>query len=80
MIQSVLAENLAALMAQNASFSSQAKVAARAGVDQTTIGRILAAKHAPTLDVVEKLAEAFGLATWQILVPGMDPRRPPTVR
>lgn len=40
---------------------TQVKVAARAGVSQSTVQRILAAEQATTLDVIEQLAHAFGI-------------------
>lgn len=31
------------------------------------------------VELVEKIAATFGLETWQLLVPGFDPKSPPTL-
>ncbi len=74
-----LAANLAALMAAHADLGSQSAVAKRAGMDQRTVGRILHRQHSPTLVQLEKLARAFSLAPWQLLMPRYDPADPPTL-
>lgn len=73
-----LARNLDALMKAHADMRSQAAVARRAGIDQRTVGRILHTKHAPTLQQIDKLASAFGMPAWQLLLPGFDPSDPPS--
>jgi transcriptional regulator with XRE-family HTH domain len=70
-------DNLKKLMQTDRELNSQPKVAAESKVGQTSIGRILRGEQSPTLDVVDKLARAFGLEAWQMLVPDLDPTNPP---
>jgi transcriptional regulator with XRE-family HTH domain len=74
---SILAANLAALMAASKELTSQGKVGKRAGIDQRTVGRIRNQENPPTLEQVSKLAKAFGLEVWQLFVPGLNPSNPP---
>ena len=49
-------------------------------VGKSTVDRM---KHGTTpvnLDYLEAIAAVFGFDCWQLLVPGMDPRNPPTLR
>jgi len=77
---SVLSVNLKALMAASDSYKSQRQVAAKAGMDQRTVGRILNEEHSPTLVQLERLAGAFNLMPWQLLVPGLDPHNLPVTQ
>lgn len=72
-VRVVLAQNLETLMQKKLPLlSTQEQVAAKAGVSQRTISNLLRPDapdmKAPKLDVVEKVAAAFGLATWQLLL------------
>ena len=74
--QETLVENLRALMQANPqTHGTQAKVAQRSGVDQTTVGRILRKCHHPTTEVLQGLARAFEVQTWQLLAPGLKATR-----
>ena len=73
----ILAANLIRLMEQHATLTSQAKVGARAKVNQKTIGRILHKTNEPTLEAVSAIAKAFGLECWQLLTPDLQPNNPP---
>lgn len=73
----LLAANLATLMATAADLDSQQKLARRCKMDQRTVGRILNRTNAATLPQIDKLAAAFGLEPWQLLVPGLHPTNPP---
>jgi transcriptional regulator with XRE-family HTH domain len=72
-----LSENLARLIAASGELDSQAKVATKAKVDQKTVNRIANMLNEPSLDKVEKIAKAFGLEAWQLLVPGLAPGQTP---
>lgn len=78
-----LSANIKALMQyerdKNRDLTSDAKVAKRAGVDQKTVWRMVNEANSARVESVAKVAEAFGLSTWQILVPGLDPSNPPVV-
>jgi transcriptional regulator with XRE-family HTH domain len=56
---------------------SQAELARRAHCDQRTIGRILSMDMSPTADMLDRIAQVFGLEAWQMMVPGLDPTNPP---
>jgi hypothetical protein len=86
-VEKILAANVRALMLAHADLNTQMKVAeatrrASRGptIDQTTVGRILAAKHKAQLDTVEVLAEVFGVEPYQLLVPGLDAKNPQVLR
>lgn len=74
----ILAQNLQALMKAHGAISTQAKLGLAAGVDQRTIGRILNCERAPTASQIEKIAKAFNIEPWQLLLPQLDPSDPPT--
>lgn len=73
----VLSANLKALMAASKGLSSQAALGRKCKLDQRTIGRIVLMEHSPTLRQLDKLARAFQLAPWQLLVPNLVPTNPP---
>lgn len=84
-METVLAQNLAALMAAHPLLTSQQAVAAaakRAGytVDQKTVSRVLRAEVSVQLVTLEALARAFEVEPYQLLVPGLDPRNPQVLR
>lgn len=75
---SVLVQNLQACMASNRGPTTQDGIP---GVAQATIGRILKGESkAARLDTIAKIAKAYGLEPWQMLVPGMDPGNPPVLQ
>lgn len=76
--RAVLASNLKALMAHGD--TNQSQLGKRADIAQSTIGRILREKHAPDLDTLHALGQAFGLTPWQLLVPNLDPSNPPALQ
>lgn len=59
MLKDVLAARLRVLMAERDDLDTQARVAQRAGVSQSTVGRILSREVHTSLDVLEALAAAF---------------------
>lgn len=75
----ILADNLERLRAKHLSLNTQSAIGREAKVDQKTVGRILNKAHEPQINIVAKLAKAFGLEPWQMLVPGLDPQRPPVL-
>jgi len=80
-VQKILAENIQALMdANKMELGSQPKLAKAAKLDQTTVGRVLAAKHKVQIDTLEALAAAFGVEPYQLLVPGLNPKNPQVLR
>ena len=77
MSHGVLSTNLRMLMEASLDMRSQAALGKKCGIDQRTVGRILNEEHSPQLKQIEALASAFGLLSWQLLVPGLDPKNPP---
>lgn len=74
-----LSENLKALMAHDPELTTEPKVAKAAGVDQKTVWRMIKKSNSSTLDKIAKVAAAFDLQAWQLLVPGLEPENPPVV-
>jgi len=66
-------------MENHATLDSQAKLGARAKINQKTVSRYLAGTHEATIGNVHMLAKAFELETWQLLTPNLDPKKPPTL-
>jgi len=50
---------------------SEQALAKRAHVAQKTINKILNGQSAPTLDTVDKLAFAFSITSWQLIMPNL---------
>ncbi|WP_322038422.1 helix-turn-helix domain-containing protein [Burkholderia cenocepacia] len=66
-IRQILANRLKALMAATPHLDTQIKVAARAQIAQSTVGRILRAEVYAQLAQVESLAEAFRVSPASLL-------------
>lgn len=61
--------------------NSQSALRRKSGVAQATIGRILSERgENARIETIDRLARAYGLEGWQLLVPGMDPSNPPVLR
>jgi transcriptional regulator with XRE-family HTH domain len=84
--RAVLRRNLKALMDkakkdEQPDLYRQIRLGKRARVAQATIGRILSAEgEDSSIETVAKLASAFGLEAWQLMVAGMDPSNPPVLQ
>lgn len=82
----ILAANLTRLRAKHAntypSDLSIEKATDKLGckVGRTTVRRMCDGTTPVNLDFVEVVAKLFGLDAWQLLVPDMDPKHPPTLR
>lgn len=52
------------------------------GVAQSMVGRILNKDENENvrIDTLAKIAKAYGLEPWMMLVPGMDPKNPPALQ
>ena len=72
-------QNIEALMQKRYKEHNLSRFAEDCGFAQSTASRIKAQKTATGLDKLDMIARAFGLATWQLLVPGLDPDNPPTL-
>jgi transcriptional regulator with XRE-family HTH domain len=79
--RAVLRQNLKALMARKDGPATQGQLRRKSGVAQATIGRILSPEGVDAgIDTVAKIAKAYGLEAWQLMVAGMDPSNPPVLR
>lgn len=67
-IRQVLADNLRARMAADESIGDQPKLAARSGVDQSYISKLLKHKSGASVDALEKLARGCRCQPWELLV------------
>lgn len=76
-LREVFARNLNALMAARPELETPAKVTKLSGVPNGPVGRYRLAQVSANLDAIQKLAEAFGMPAWQMLVPGLDPHNLP---
>lgn len=65
--KTVLARNLRHLMRSRK--WNQAELSKRSKVSQRTISNILTNEKVPTLDTVDKIASAFGLNLWHLIMP-----------
>jgi transcriptional regulator with XRE-family HTH domain len=73
-------QNLEALMLYRYGSVNLSKLAVDCGFSQSTATRIKQQGTAVGIDRLEMIARAFGLATWQLLVPGLDPKNPPALQ
>lgn len=65
----VLAENVKALLDSHKTIDTQAKLAAKSKVGQSTISRILRADTQATAETIDALAQAFGVTHAQLITP-----------
>lgn len=72
--------NLTALMQHHYGAENLSRLADECGFAQSTATRIKQQKHATGIDKLDLIARRFNLATWQLLVPGMDPKNPPALQ
>ncbi|MBC7490074.1 MAG: helix-turn-helix transcriptional regulator [Glaciimonas sp.] len=66
-LKAVLAANLTALMQRHTTLNTVAEVATRSGVGRGTVDRVKKAEVATSIDVIEKLAEAFNVTPMYLL-------------
>lgn len=73
----VLGANLSALMAAHTELKSNPTVAKKTGMSSSTIHRMRHGQVDATLRTLEKLAAAFSVRPWELLVPSFDPANRP---
>ena len=79
--RAVLRQNLKALMLNGDGPRSQSALHKKSGVAQATIGRILSVEgENARIETVDRIAKAYGLEPWQLLVAGMDPANAPVLQ
>lgn len=74
-----LAVNLRALMSATPELGSNPKLGQKTGLGVSAISRIVNG-HNATLETLDKLAKAFELEVWQLMLPGLDPKNHPVVQ
>lgn len=79
-IKEVLARNLNALMDARPKLGSNPKLSKKIGASTSTIHRLRNADTDCTLETLDKLAQAFEVSPWQLLVPGFEPNAHPVLR
>lgn len=79
-LTALFSSNLQSLMRVDQSLNTQNALAKASKVGQRSIGRLLRQEQSPTLDMVERLAGAFHLEAWQMLVADFDPTNPPITK
>jgi len=61
-------------MAYTPALETQEKLSKKTGIGQATLSRTLNAATWPNAKLIEKVAKAFRVEPWQLLVPGFQPR------
>ena len=70
----ILAANLRRLMSQHPALDTLPKLTEASGVSNGTLDRIRRAAVATRVDELGRLATAFGVEPWQLLVPPKETR------
>lgn len=71
--------NLSALMQAHPELGSNPKLAKKTGMSTASISRLLNGQVDATLATMEKIAAAFHVSPWQLLVPKIDPGNLPAL-
>ena len=79
-IEKTVADNLTLLMKSSNAAGSDEKLARRSGVGRGTVQRARRGEVSLSIGNLERLADAFGLEPWQLLIPGLEPGNPPALR
>lgn len=77
--KAVLWRNVQALMRKHYGAENLSRLARECDIGLGTATRIKQQQTSVGLEIVDKLAEHFGLQPWQLIVPGLDPDNPPTL-
>lgn len=75
----VLWANVEALMNHHWGGENLSRLAREAKIGPGSTTRMKQQATSVGLELVDKVAELFGLQTWQLLVPGLEPKSPPTL-
>lgn len=72
--------NVQALMLKHWGEENLNRLARECKIGPGTAARIKDQKTSVGLETLEKIADNFNLAVWQLLVPGIDPSNPPALQ
>ena len=75
----ILADNVNALMSDKYRQSGNKPLAKDAKISLSSVQRILACESSASADTIDKLAKAFDLMCYQLLIPSLSPRYPQTI-
>jgi hypothetical protein len=75
-----LRDNVLALQQHHYGRENLSRLARDAGIGPGSATRIKVAETSVGLEVIDKIAAAFNLDPWQLLVPGFNPRNPPVLK
>lgn len=75
----VLWASVSALMQHHWHGENLNRLAREAKVGAATCVRLKGQQTSVGLEVVDRIAVAFGVETWQLFVPGFDPKSPPVL-
>lgn len=75
----VLWASVSKLMAHHWQGENLNRLAREAGVGPASCVRLKAQQTSVGLELVDKIAQVFGVETWQLFVPGFDPVSPPVL-
>lgn len=76
----VFADNLNALMAAHPDLGSNPKLSKKTGLGTGSLSRFRNGEVDPNLGTLEKVAGAFHVEVWQLLVPHLDPANLPALQ
>jgi hypothetical protein len=77
-LKAVLWENVLSLMRHHWGAENLTRLAREASVSPGTASRIKAQQTSIGLEVVQAVADVWGIPPWVLLVPHLDPANPPT--
>ena len=75
-VAQIVSNNLVRLMRASEPLHTLEKLSERSAVSTSAISRTIRLETMPSIELLDKLATAFGLEAWQLLVDGLDPHNP----
>lgn len=75
----ILWENVSTLMVHHWGKENLSELSRKAKVGLATCDRIKKRETSVGTDVLEKIADVFGLQAWHLLTPNLDPANPPVI-
>ena len=75
----ILWENVSTLMVHHWGKENLSELSRKAKVGLATCDRIKKRETSVGTDVLEKVADVFGLQAWHLLTPNLDPANPPVI-
>lgn len=75
----IFADNLKSLIEDSHNLKNIRAIARKANMGHGSVSRALNGEASLKVEQVEGYAKAFGVALWQLFVPGLNPRHPPAL-